>query len=136
MFVTETQIRVRYGETDRMGYAYYGNYLEYYEVGRTEMIRQLGLTYKYLEDNGVILPVKSVQSTYHAPAKYDDLLTIRTSLKEMPAARITFIYEIFNEAGELLHTGESVLVFVNAQTRRPVRAPEYFLDKIRPYFES
>jgi acyl-CoA thioester hydrolase len=136
MVVNETQIRVRYGETDRMGYAYYGNYLLYYEVGRTEMIRQLGLTYRQLEDNGTFLPVHSVQIKYIAPATYDDLLTVKTSLKEYPGVSIKFEYEIINSSGKIINTGEVKLVFVDSQTHRPVKAPKYFLDLLDPYFNN
>jgi acyl-CoA thioester hydrolase len=136
MIVNETQIRVRYGETDRMGYAYYGNYLLYYEVGRTEMIRQLGLTYKQLEDNGTLLPVHSVQIKYIAPANYDDLLTVRTSLREYPGVSIKFEYEIINSSDKIINTGEVKLVFIDSKTHRPIKAPKYFLDLIDPYFNK
>ncbi len=136
MITNETQIRVRYGETDRMGYVYYGNYLLYYEVGRTEMIRQLGLTYRQLEDNGTLLPVHSVQIKYIAPATYDDLLTIRTTLSEYPGASITFEYEVINSAGKTINTGEVKLVFVDVKTNRPTRAPKYFLDLVDPFFKA
>ncbi len=134
MMVNETRLRVRYGETDRMGYAYYGNYLLYYEIGRTEMIRQLGLSYKELEDSGVLLPVHSSNLRYLAPALYDDLLTIKTFLREYPSASILFEHEIYNGEGKLIHTGQVKLVFVDAHTRRPMRAPDFFLDKIKRYF--
>jgi len=136
MITNETQIRVRYGETDRMGYVYYGNYLLYYEVGRTEMIRQLGLTYRQLEDNGTLLPVHSVQIKYIAPATYDDLLTIRTTLREYPGASINFEYEVVNSEGKTINSGEVKLVFVDVKTNRPTRAPKYFLELIDPYFKE
>jgi acyl-CoA thioester hydrolase len=136
MIVNETQIRVRYGETDRMGYVYYGNYLLYYEVGRTEMIRQLGLTYRQLEDNGTLLPVHSVQIKYIAPATYDDLLTVRTTLRDYPGVSINFEYEIINSAGKIINTAEVKLVFINSKTNRPVRAPKYFLDLVDPFFNA
>jgi acyl-CoA thioester hydrolase len=136
MILNETQIRIRYGETDRMGYAYYGNYLLYYEIGRTEMIRQLGLTYRQLEDNGTLLPVHSVQIKYIAPAFYDDLLTLRTTLREYPGVSIKFEHEILNPEGKLINTGEVKLVFVDSKTHRPIKAPKYFLDLIDPYFNK
>jgi acyl-CoA thioester hydrolase len=135
MFITETQVRVRYGESDRMGYAYYGYFPLYYEVGRTEMLRNLGLSYKEMEDNGIILPVISLQSNYLSPAFYDDLLTIKTMIKELPSVRIRFDYEIFNEKGEKLNYGETTLVFTDAKTRKPRRPPENFLDKIKCFFK-
>jgi acyl-CoA thioester hydrolase len=134
MYITDSQVRVRYGESDRMGYAYYGYYPFYYEVGRTEMMRSLGLAYKEMEDNGIILPVISLQTNYLAPAFYDDLLTIKTMLKEMPGVRIRFDYEIYNEKGEKLNFGETTLVFTDAKTRKPRRPPEYFLKRLEEYF--
>ena len=130
MYQTETNIRVRYGETDRMGYAYYANYALYFEVGRTEMLRSLGFTYKQWEDSGIILPVKSLTIQYIAPALYDDLLLVRTILKERPTARISFDYEIFNESADLLCTGNTVLVFSDAKSRRPRRPPEEFMTAL------
>lgn len=134
MYVFETQVRVRYGESDRMGYAYYGNYPLYYEVGRTEMLRNLGLTYKEMEDAGIILPVINLQSTYLSAAFYDDLLTVRTYMKELPSVRITFEYEIYNSKGEKLNFGETTLVFTDAKTRKPRRPPAYFMEKVKTYF--
>ena len=136
MFITETQIRVRYGESDRMGYVYYGNYPLYYEVGRTEMLRNLGLTYKDMEDSGIILPVISLNANYLAPAYYDDLLTLKTYLKELPSVRIRFEYEVYNERGEKLNFGDTTLVFTDAITRKPRRPPEYFLEKVMPFFRD
>jgi acyl-CoA thioester hydrolase len=134
MYVTESQVRVRYGESDRMGYAYYGNYPLYYEVGRTEMLRNLGLTYKEMEDDGIILPVINLQSNYLSAAFYDDLLTVKTYLKEMPAVRIRFEYEIYNDKGEKLNFGETTLVFTDAKTRKPRRPPAYFMEKVEKFF--
>lgn len=135
MYINETQVRVRYGESDRMGYAYYGNYPFYYEVGRTEMLRTLGLSYKEMEDSGIILPVINLQSNYLAPAFYDDLLTVKTYLKELPAVRIRFEYEIYNSRGEKLNYGETTLVFTNAVSRKPCRPPEYFMERVREFFK-
>ena len=126
----DTKIRVRYKEADRMGYVYYGNYATYFEVARTEMLRSLGFTYKGWEDSGVILPVREFHIRYHNPAHYDDLLTVRTIIRELPAARIRFFHEVYNEKDELLCTGNLDLVFVNSETGRPTRAPKEFLDAI------
>lgn len=134
MYYFESQIRVRYGESDRMGYAYYGNYPLYYEVGRTEMLRSLGLSYKDMEDEGIILPVINLQSNYLAPALYDDLLTIKTSLNELPTVRIRFEYEIYNDRNEKLNYGETTLVFTDAKSRKPRRPPEYFVKKVELFF--
>jgi acyl-CoA thioester hydrolase len=129
-FQFDTKIRVRYAEADRMGYVYYGNYAIYFESARTEMLRSLGFSYREWEDKGIILPVRELQIRYHAPAYYDDLLTIRTIIKERPAARITFHHEVYNEKGEKTCTGSLVLVFVDSKTRRPTHAPEHFLKAL------
>src|SRR4030042_4263920 len=97
MYCTEIQIRVRYGETDRMGYLYYGHYAEYFEVGRTEMLRSLGLTYKSMEDQGIILPVRSISINFKSPAHYDDLLTVKTCLRSFPEVKLDFSYEVLGE---------------------------------------
>jgi acyl-CoA thioester hydrolase len=137
MFIQfDTKIRVRYAEADRMGYVYYGNYAMYFESARTEMLRSLGFSYREWEDNGIILPVRELQIRYHAPAYYDDLLTIRTIIKEEPSARITFHHEVYNEKGEKTCSGSLVLVFINSETRRPTRAPEFFLKALEEASES
>ncbi len=135
MFVTTTKVRVRYGETDQMGYVYYGNYAEFYEVGRVDMLRTLGLTYKGMEDFGVMMPVLELHCKYIKPALYDEEITIKVTMEKMPGVRIHFKYELFNEKDELINTGETLLVFVNMLTRRPCLAPQYFLDKMLPFFE-
>ena len=132
----DTKIRVRYAEADRMGYVYYGNYAMYFESARTEMLRSLGFSYREWEDNGIILPVRELQIRYLAPAFYDDLLTIRTIIKEKPDVRITFHHEVYNEKGEKTCTGILVLVFVNAETRRPTHAPGFFLKALEEASES
>jgi acyl-CoA thioester hydrolase len=134
MYVTETQIRVRYGETDRMGYMYYGHYPEYFEVSRTEMIRSLGLSYREIEDSGIIMPVRSLHIDYKLPALYDEMLTVRSCLKTVPESRLDIDYEIYNEKKQLLCTGNTVLAFVDARTRRIKRAPDFFLNAVRKYF--
>ena len=134
MYITETSLRVRYAETDRMGYAYYGNYATYFEIGRVEALRSLGVSYKELEDNGIILPVRDFSIRYFKPAFYDDLLTIKTSITALPSVRIHFKYETFNEKGELLNEGETTLVFVNTQTGKPCEAPAWMLNSLKKYF--
>ena len=135
MYTSETKIRVRYGETDQMGYAYYGNYAEYYEVGRVEALRQLGMSYKSLEEKGILLPVYTFSIKYLKPAYYDDELLIKTTVTELPKARVKFAYEMYNEKNELLNTGEVVLVFCDKATMKPISAPDFFIDKIRKYFQ-
>jgi acyl-CoA thioester hydrolase len=124
MFSHETQVRVRYGETDQMGYVYYGDYAEYFEVGRVEALRSLGFPYRRLEEEGVMLPVRDLHTTYHHPARYDDLLTIRTTIVGLPTVRIVFGYEVRNVEGVLLCEASTTLVFVDRSTLRPRRAPE------------
>ncbi|MDR1673364.1 MAG: acyl-CoA thioesterase [Bacteroidales bacterium] len=134
MYCFETHIRVRYGETDQMGYVYYGNYPLYYEVARTEMLRSLGLSYKQMEKDGIILPVRSLEIRYWDAARYDDLLTVKVILKELPGVRIRFFYEIYNDRQVLLNTGETVLVFVNVRTGKPAKAPESLMTELEKYF--
>jgi acyl-CoA thioester hydrolase len=135
MIQGEVQVRVRYAETDKMGYVYYGNYPMYYEVGRTELIRQtLGLTYKQLEDSGILMPVVRLESTYKKPAFYDDLLTVRTLIRKKPGIKIQFEYEIYNQHGELVNEGNTTLIFVNAQTMKPVQPPDMFRNLLEKYF--
>lgn len=129
-----TTIRVRYGETDRMNYAYYGNYALYYEVGRAELLRSYGMDYSELEDKGIILPVMNMHIDYKKPAVYDELLTIKTSVKEKPNVKIRFDYEVFNSKEELLNTGYTTLVFVDKESKRPTKAPQYFLDLFKGEF--
>ena len=134
MYVSETRIRVRYGETDQMGYVYYGYYAMYYEVGRVESLRQLGLSYKELEAMGVMMPVLENKSKFHAPARYDDLLRVVTTINEKPGVRIRFDYQIFNEEGKMIHHGETLLAFVSKENGKPCRPPKVFEELLSPYF--
>ena len=136
MYTSETRIRVRYGETDQMQYVYYGNYAMYYEVGRVESLRQLGLTYKELEAMGIIMPVLENHSEFLSPALYDELLRVKVTIPEKPSVRIRFRYEIYNERDVLIHRGETLLAFVNQKTGRPCRPPEAFQKVLEPYFGS
>jgi acyl-CoA thioester hydrolase len=135
MIQHETQIRVRYGETDQMGYLYYGNYAQYYEVGRAELIRSVGLPYKSMEeDYGIMMPVVSMNIRYIRPALYDELLTIKTSLRHLPEQFITFYYEIFNEKGQLLNGATVRLCFMDIKTKKRIPTPEYLQKELGPYF--
>jgi len=134
MFSHETQVRVRYGETDQMGYVYYGDYAEYFEVGRVEALRSLGFPYRRLEEEGVMLPVRELHTIYHQPARYDDLITLRTTITALPTVRIEFRYELFNAAGVLLCEARTTLVFVDRSNMRPRRAPEALLSAMAPFF--
>ncbi|KGO89628.1 acyl-CoA thioesterase [Flavobacterium suncheonense] len=126
----EFQVRVRYAETDQMGVVYHGNYAQYFEMGRVEWLRNLGVSYRWMEENGVMLPVVSLSMNYKKPARYDDLLTVRTLFKSQTSVKIEFDYQIVNEKGELLTTGNSILVFVDMKTGRPVLPPEYITEKL------
>ncbi len=134
MFMHECTARVRYAETDQMGFVYYGRYAELFEVGRVEAMRALGFPYRALEDAGVLLPVRSLSIEYHRPARYDDLLTIRTTITSPPEARIVFRYAVLNEQGALLCDGETTLVFVDRATMRPRRAPQDLVQALAPHF--
>jgi acyl-CoA thioester hydrolase len=117
-----------------MGYVYYGNYAAYYEVARVESFRHLGYAYKQLEEEGVMMPVLELNSKYLIPAKYDDLLTIKVSIPELPKVKIKYLYEIRNEEGALLNEGETTLVFINMKTGKPVRMPEVMGALLKPFF--
>jgi acyl-CoA thioester hydrolase len=134
MYTIEVKIRVRYGETDRMGYVYYGNYAQYFEVARVEALRNFGFNYKKLEDEGIILPVLNYSVKYIKPAFYDDQLVIKVSIKELPMARIRFDYEVYNEKDELITIADTTLVFINRKTNKPCGAPQDFSDALKKFF--
>jgi acyl-CoA thioester hydrolase len=134
MYSFDCQVRVRYGETDAMGIVYYGTYPLYYETGRTEMMRHLGFTYRKMEELGIFMPVISLNCRYRKPARYDDLLTIRTIVREMPASKILFEYELYDESGELVNEGSTTLVFVDREKGRPVRIPVFLKDVLEECF--
>ncbi|HZW77973.1 MAG TPA: thioesterase family protein [Flavobacteriaceae bacterium] len=125
-----TKIRVRYGETDQMGVVYYGNYALYIEQGRTEWLRDLGISYKWMEDQNIMLPVVHLSIDYKASAFYDDLLTIETTLEEIPNVKIIFNYKIFNEQNKLLATAKTILVFIEKDSGKIRRAPDFLLERI------
>lgn len=131
MLLSTISLRVRYGETDQMGIVYHANYASYCEVARVEFFREMGMPYKELEDKGIMLPVTELNLKYLKPAYYDEVLSIKTILREIPrAVRIHFDYEIYNERQELLTTGYSVLAFIDMKTRKPVRCPEYMIKRM------
>ena len=130
MNYNETQFRVRYGETDQMGIVYHGNYAQYFEVGRLEWLRDLNISYKKMEEDGIILPVVSLSVKFKKSACYDDLIKVKTQLVKMPTASIEFEYEITNEIGEVLATGNTILAFIDKSTNRPMRCPKFILDKL------
>lgn len=126
----EFTVRVRYAETDQMGVVYHGNYAQYFEMGRVEWLRNMGVSYKWMEENGIMLPVVSLSMNYKKPARYDDLLRVKTIYKKQTSVKIEFDYEIYNEADELLTIGNSILVFVDMKTGRPTLPPEYINVKL------
>jgi len=137
MFISETQFRVRYGETDQMGYVYYGNYAEYFEVGRVEAIRSLGMTYRGMEGElGVMMPVKSLNIKYLRPVYYDDLITIKTMITSLPERNITFHSEIFNQEGVLTTGATVILSFVDIKLKQTTNIPSVLLEKLIPFFDK
>jgi acyl-CoA thioester hydrolase len=126
----EFNVRVRYSETDQMGVVYHGNYAQYFEMGRVEWLRNLGISYKWMEENRIMLPVVSLNINYKKPARYDDLLKIKTIFKSQTSVKIEFDYEIYNEKEELLTIASSILVFVNMETARPTLPPAYVTEKL------
>ena len=135
MFTSKTTVRVRYSETDKMGVVYHGNYVQYLEIGRTDALRQIGLTYKSFEDNGIMMPVLSLNCKYLKSAYYDDELTIVTMLKVMPKVRIHFYFEIYNQQNELLTKAEVELVNVDMKTNKLTMAPMVLIEALKPFFE-
>lgn len=136
MIVRETQLRVRYAETDQMGVVYYGNYPQYFEVGRAEFIRDLGLSYRDMEEMGVLMPVIEMNVRYLRPARYDELLNLRTSLAELPDRRITMRTEVFNEVGKLCVVGVVSLAFFDKEAGKTTRAPKEFLNLLEQHWPS
>jgi acyl-CoA thioester hydrolase len=136
MFTFETKIRVRYAETDQMGFVYYGNYATYYEVARVESLRSLGFSYKSLEQQGVLMPVAENKSKYIRPAKYDDLLLIRLKVEQLPEKRMIFQYEIYNEQNKLINLGETVLAFVERNSGKACVAPDTIINLLNPFFNG
>ena len=132
---SKTQIKVRYGETDQMGVVYHGNYAQYFEIARIDWLEKLGFSYKKLEDNGIMLPVVALNTQFKSSALFDDVLTITTNLTKIPTAKIEFEYELHNQKGELLTFGNTVLVFVSKEFRRPIKCPENMLRKIQSLLE-
>ena len=126
----EINIRVRYGETDKMGVVYHANYAQYLEVARVEWLRNLGVSYRWMEENGVMLPVISLHIDYKNPARYDDLLTVKVGLKKSPSVKIEFEYEIRDENDRILVLANTVLAFINSHTGKPIKCPDYIMEKL------
>lgn len=134
MFTAETQLRVRYAETDQMGYVYYGNYAMYFEVARVEAMRSAGFSYREMEENGVMMPVLESHIRYLKPGKYDELLKLKTTIPEMPGVRIRFDYQVINELGEVITEGWTTLAFLKKDNHQPTRPPKNLLDLLKPFF--
>ncbi len=135
MYEHTTTLRVRYAETDQMDIVYYGNYAQYFEVGRAESIRGLGFSYKDMEAMGVKMPVVEMHAEFKRPAHYDDLITIKTQLRELPEKhQIEFYHEVFNEKKKLLTVGRVVLYFIDIATKKKVAMPAQFKSKLEPFF--
>ena len=134
MYSHSTKIRVRYGETDQMGYMYYGNYAQYYEVGRVEMLRSLGMSYRSMEADGIMMPVLELKCKYIKPAFYDQEITVKTIIRNLPGIRIYFEYELYNEKEELINIGETTLVFVDMEKNKPTQPPVNFMEKLSVFF--
>lgn len=132
----ETKIRVRYKDTDQMGIMHHSNYIVMYEMARTEWLRDMGLTYAEIERRGIMSPIIEVQSRYLYPAFYDEVLTVKVYMDEMPMARFNILSEVYNESGKLINTGRVTLGFMHADTRRPCRAPEWFIEALEAYIEK
>ncbi len=132
-FSKTIELRVRYSETDQMGYCYYGNYAQYFEVGRVEALRSIGMSYKALEESGIMLPVSEFQVKYFAPAHYDDLLRIETKIVELRGSRLLFDYRIVNESEKVICTASTTLVFVQKQNMKPMAPSTEFIDRIQPF---
>jgi len=133
MITSENKIRVRYDEVDKMGYVYHGNYAKYYHISRTELLREVGISDKELESHNVILPVIEMTVSYLKPVFYDDVITIKTTLKELPTSRMKFFHEVYNQNHKIINEASSTLVFVNFNTRKPMKVPEIILNKLKSY---
>lgn len=134
MYKYTCEIRVRYGETDQMGLVYYGNYALYYEIGRTETMRSLNLPYTALEERGIIMPVVEMNCRYKKAAKYDMLLSVETTLKELPSRTMHFEHRIFDQEGNLLNEGFTKLLFVEQKTGAIKTAPIELINGLKAYF--
>ena len=130
MIKGDIKLRVRYSDTDQMGYVYYGRYASYYEVARVELFRNLGFSYKKLEEEGIGMPVIDMETKYLLPIKYDEEITIRTRIEKLPSSRIIFHYEILNQNNDLANTAKTTLTFINLLNKKPVRTPKELLELI------
>jgi acyl-CoA thioester hydrolase len=135
MFEYNHHLRVRYGDTDQMGYVYYGNYGYYYEQARAEAIRAAGISYRELEESGTMMPITRMTTKFIQPAYYDELLVIKTIIPALPGRLITFNYEVYNPSNELINEGETQLIFIDVSTKKIKTAPPILIEKLKPYFK-
>lgn len=135
MLIHRTELRVRYADTDQMGRVYNGKFFEYFEVGRTEMMREHNLPYKSIEANGYQMPVAEAHINYKSPAYYDEVLIIETRVEALPTVKVKIDHTIFSkERNEIVAEGYITLVFINMNTKRPSRPPEFFMNAIRKFY--
>jgi acyl-CoA thioester hydrolase len=134
MYIFENKIRVRYSDVDKMGYVYYANYGKYYEVGRVEAMRNMGVSYKYMEENGVIMPALSMNIKYVKPAFYDDIINIKTIIDELPRNKMKFNYKLYDENENLINRGYTIHAFVSMKDNKIIQIPEWFLKPLKKYF--
>ena len=135
MITGEIKLRVRYSDTDQMGYVYYGRYASFYEIARVELFRSLGFSYKKLEEEGIGMPVIDMGTKYILPIKYDEQIKINTIIENLPSSRISFKYEVYNQNNELANTAKTTLTFINLTNKKPVRMPAELLDIIKNNFK-
>lgn len=135
MITGEIKLRVRYSDTDQMGYVYYGRYAIFYEIARVELFRSLGFSYKKLEEEGIGMPVIDMETKYILPIKYDEQIKINTTIENLPSSRISFKYEVYNQNNELANTAKTTLTFINLINKKPVRMPSELLDIIKSNFK-
>ena len=134
MYATSVKLRIRYSETDKMGFCYYGNYAQFFEVARVEMLRSLGISYKEMEDEGILLPVTHFSVNYLKPAFYDEEILVKCVVNKMPGVRITFNYETLNAKNEKLNDAVTDLIFLNQKLNKPIKPPHYIIDSFKPHF--
>ena len=134
MYSFDTQIRVRYGECDQMGYLHHSNYARYYEVARVELMRDLGFPYGEMEQSGIIMPVLNMECKFIKPVLYDELTTVRAIITEMPKTRMKLTYEVYDSKAQKVNTGATDLCFVDGKSRRPMRCPSHILEILEPVF--
>jgi acyl-CoA thioester hydrolase len=133
MIVSKSKIRIRYDEVDKMGYVYHGNYAKYYHISRTDLLRKIGISEIELEKYNVLLPVTEMNIKYLKPVFYDDIITIQTSLQKIPTSRLVFYHEVSSNSGEIINRANSTVAFVDINTRKPMKAPQIIIDKIKSY---